>query len=104
MKRDVKKRLIRAVNNFNNLYITHAEAVNILTIYGGSKEKAEKIYATMVTEWEVYLTSHNMVNPGIKGVPNTIAQKYFELYGITEKGIRKNLEAIERLEAKKEHE
>lgn len=104
MKRDVKKRLIRAVNNYNNLYITHPEAINILTIYGGSKDQAEKIYSTMVTEWEIYLQSKGMVNPGIKGVPSNIAQKYFVLYGIDEKGIKKNLEALEREEAKKNHE
>lgn len=44
MKRDVRTRLMRAVSNINNVYITRPEAVNILTIYGGKKETAEKIY------------------------------------------------------------
>lgn len=50
MKRDVRRRLIRAVNNINNIYITKPEAVNILTVYGGSKEMAEKIYGMMEDE------------------------------------------------------
>lgn len=95
MKRDVKKRLVRAVNNINNIYITKPEAVNILTVYGGSKEMAEKIYALMEQEWVNHLRVNNLVNPGIKGVPHNIADKYFRQYGITEKQLKKNLESLE---------
>lgn len=95
MKRDVRRRLIRAVNNINNIYITKPETVNILTVYGGSKEMAEKIYGMMEQEWIGYLRDNNMINPGIKGVPHDIAEKYFKQYGITEKQLKKNLESLE---------
>lgn len=86
---------MRAVSNINNVYITRPEAVNILTIYGGKKETAEKIYGMMEQEWIGYLRDNNMINPGIKGVPHDIAEKYFKQYGITEKQLRKNLESLE---------
>lgn len=95
MKRDVRTRLMRAVSNINNVYITRPEAVNILTIYGGKKETAEKIYGMMEQEWIGYLRDNNMINPGIKGVPQSIAEKYFRQYGITEKQLKKNLESLE---------
>lgn len=95
MKRDVRRRLIRAVNNINNIYITKPEAVNILTVYGGSKEMAEKIYALMEDEWHNYLKTNGLINPGMKGVPHSIADKYFRQYGITEKQLKKNLESLE---------
>lgn len=95
MKRDVRTRLMRAVSNINNVYITRPEAVNILTIYGGKKETAEKIYGMMEQEWIGYLRDNNMINPGIKGVPQSIADKYFRQYGITEKQLKKNLESLE---------
>ena len=95
MKRDVRTRLIRAVSNINNVYITRPEAVNILTIYGGKKETAEKIYGMMEQEWIGYLRDNCLVNPGIKGVPHSIADKYFKQYGITEKQLKKNLESLE---------
>lgn len=100
MKRDVKKRLVRAVNNINNIYITKPEAVNILTVYGGSKEMAEKIYGMMEQEWMNHLRVNNLVNPGIKGVPHYIADKYFRQYGITEKTLRRNLATLEKAEEK----
>lgn len=102
MKRDVKKRLRRAVENFNNLYITKTEAVNILTIYGGKKETAEAIYGKMEDEWMTHLRTNNLVNPGIKGVPHSIAEKYFRQYGITEKDLRRNLDTLEKAEAREE--
>lgn len=100
MKRDVRRRLIRAVNNINNIYITKPETVNILTVYGGSKEMAEKIYGMMEQEWIGYLRDNNMINPGIKGVPHDIAEKYFKQYGITEKTLRRNLDTLEKAEEK----
>lgn len=100
MKRDVRTRLIRAVSNINNVYITRPEAVNILTIYGGKKETAEKIYGMMEQEWIGYLRDNNMINPGIKGVPQSIAEKYFKQYGITEKTLRRNLDTLEKAEEK----
>lgn len=95
MKRDVRRRLIRAVNNINNIYITKPEAVNILTVYGGSKEMAEKIYGMMEDEWHNYLKANGLINPGMKGVPHSIADKYFKQYGITEKQLKKNLESLD---------
>lgn len=102
MKRDVKKRLRRAVENFNNIYITKTEAVNILTIYGGKKETAEEIYGQMENEWMTHLRNNNLVNPGIKGVPHSIAEKYFRQYGITEKELRRNLDTLENAESREE--
>ena len=100
MKRDVRTRLVRAVSNINNVYITRPEAVNILTIYGGKKETAEKIYGMMEQEWIGYLRDKCLVNPGIKGVPHDIAEKYFKQYGITEKTLRRNLDTLEKAEEK----
>lgn len=96
MKRDVRRRLIRAVNNINNVYLTKPEAINLFTIYGGDKETAEKIYGMMECEWVSYLQSNGLINPGTKGVPHSIAEKYLTQYGITEKQLRKNLETLEK--------
>lgn len=101
MKRDVRRRLIRAVNNINNLYLTKPEVVNLFTIYGGDRETAEKIYGMMELEWKNYLDTNNLINPGMKGVPHSIAEKYLTQYGITEKQLRRNLETLEKEEGNK---
>ena len=87
MKRDVVGRLRRAAVDIDSLFLTRPMVINILTVYGGSREKACSAFDAMAKSYADYLTRKNLANPGIDGIPNRFAQEYLSLLGITQERI-----------------
>lgn len=98
MKRDLIRRLKRAAVDIEALFVTRPMVINILTVYGGSRQKAVSTYDAMVAYYDDYLSKKNLANPGIEGVPNGVAQKYLSMFGITADRIVTDLRNREREE------
>lgn len=91
----VVMKLRKASVEINSLFITRAMVVRVFGIYGGSRAKAEQVYGAMSKNYETYLNAHGLVNPGLGGIPRSIALDYLALFGITPEAIEKDLKGRE---------
>lgn len=88
-------KLREASVEINSLFITKAMVVRFFGIYGGSRAKAEQAYGAMSKNYEAYLDAHGLVNPGLGGIPRSIALDYLALFGITPEAIDRDLKVRE---------
>ncbi len=93
MKRNIAKRLDQAWKDINSVSITRPMVVRLLTIYGGNREQACKVYESMEQDYVTYLKARGLVNPGTLGIPNAVALEKLKLYGITKTAIRSAMES-----------
>lgn len=89
-EKSVKERLEKASRDIHSLYITNPMVVRFFSIYGGSREKAVRVFDAMMKTYEEYLAKKSLINPGAKGVPNRIALDYLRQYGITPEKIEED--------------
>lgn len=63
-------------------FVMEADVVRAMAKLGSPRSQARKLYKAMQDYYVQELVSKGLINPGTKGVPKAVAEKYLSLYGI----------------------